>query len=184
MNTILKNTESRMKNAIEHLSQEYAGIRAGRANTAILDKITVDYYGTPTPINQIAAVSVMESRVISIQPWDMSLLNAVEKAIQKSDIGINPQNDGKTIRLIFPPLTEDRRKEIVKEVSHLAEESKIAVRNIRRDALEKIKSLKKNSEITEDDSKKAEKKIQTFTDNTCSDIEKLCSNKTTEIMKI
>ena len=184
MNTILKNTESRMKNAAEHLSQEYAGIRAGRANTAILDKITVDYYGTPTPINQIAAVSVMESRVISIQPWDMSLLNAVEKAIQKSDIGINPQNDGKTIRLIFPPLTEDRRKEIVKEVSHLAEESKIAVRNIRRDALEKIKSLKKNSEITEDDSKKAEKKIQTFTDNTCSEIEQLCSNKTTEIMKI
>ena len=184
MNTILSNTESRMKAAFEHLFQAYAAIRAGRANTSILDKITVDYYGTQTPINQIAAVSVMESRVISIQPWDISMINAIEKAIQKSDIGINPQNDGKSIKLIFPPLTEDRRKEIVKEVSRLAEEEKVSVRNIRRDALAKIKALKKNSEITEDESKSAEKKIQTLTDDMCSQLENLCKIKTEQTMKI
>lgn len=184
MNTILKDTESRMKSAVSHLSEEYASIRAGRANTSILDKVAVDYYGTATPINQVAAVSVAEARVIVIQPWDLSLLSAIEKAIQKSDIGINPQNDGKVLRLIFPQLTEDRRKEICREISHMAEESKISIRNIRRDAMDKIKNLKKSSTITEDEMKKAEKKIQDFTDKVCSDIDKLCSTKTAQTMEL
>ena len=164
MNTILENAKAKMKAAIEHLKEEYTAIRAGRANPAVLDKVTVDYYGSPTPINQVAAVSVTEARVILIQPWDASILGGIEKAIQKSDIGINPQNDGKNIRLIFPQLTEDRRKEI--------------------DCMDKIKNLKKTSEITEDDMKKAEKKVQTFTDDSCAEIEKLCSAKTTQTMEI
>ena len=159
MNTILENATAKMKAAVEHLKEEYAAIRAGRANPAVLDKVTVDYYGSPTPINQVAAVSVTEARVILIQPWDASILGGIEKAIQKSDIGINPQNDGKNIRLIFPQLTEDRRKEIVKEISKIAEDAKISIRNIRRDCMDKIKNLKKTSEITEDDMKKAEKKV-------------------------
>lgn len=184
MNTILENAKSKMKAAIEHLKEEYTAIRAGRANPAVLDKVTVDYYGSPTPINQVAAVSVTEARVILIQPWDTSILGGIEKAIQKSDIGINPQNDGKNIRLIFPQLTEDRRKEIVKEISKIAEDAKISIRNIRRDCMDKIKNLKKTSEITEDDMKKAEKKVQTFTDDSCAEIEKLCSAKTTQTMEI
>ena len=184
MNSVLKDVESRMKSAVEHLSKEYAAIRAGRANTAILDKVTVDYYGTATPINQVAAVSVAEARVIVVQPWDISLLSAIEKAIQKSDIGINPQNDGKVIRLIFPQLTEDRRKEICKEISQMSEESKITVRNIRRDSMDKLKNMKKASEITEDEMKKGEKKIQDCTDKTCSEIDKLCSAKTAQTMEL
>lgn len=184
MNTILENAKAKMKAAIEHLKEEYTAIRAGRANPAVLDKVTVDYYGSPTPINQVAAVSVTEARVILIQPWDASILGGIEKAIQKSDIGINPQNDGKNIRLIFPQLTEDRRKEIVKEISKIAEDAKISIRNIRRDCMDKIKNLKKASEITEDDMKKAEKKVQTFTDDSCAEIEKLCSAKTTQTMEI
>ncbi len=184
MNTILENAKAKMKAAVEHLKEEYAAIRAGRANPAVLDKVTVDYYGSPTPINQVAAVSVTEARVILIQPWDASILGGIEKAIQKSDIGINPQNDGKNIRLIFPQLTEDRRKEIVKEISKIAEDAKISIRNIRRDCMDKIKNLKKTSEITEDDMKKAEKKVQTFTDDSCAEIEKLCSAKTTQTMEI
>lgn len=184
MNTILENAKAKMKTAIEHLKEEYTAIRAGRANPAVLDKVTVDYYGSPTPINQVAAVSVTEARVILIQPWDASILGGIEKAIQKSDIGINPQNDGKNIRLIFPQLTEDRRKEIVKEISKIAEDAKISIRNIRRDCMDKIKNLKKTSEITEDDMKKAEKKVQTFTDDSCAEIEKLCSAKTAQTMEI
>lgn len=184
MNTILENAKEKMKAAIEHLKEEYTAIRAGRANPAVLDKVTVDYYGSPTPINQVAAVSVTEARVILIQPWDASILGGIEKAIQKSDIGINPQNDGKNIRLIFPQLTEDRRKEIVKEISKIAEDAKVSIRNIRRDCMDKIKNLKKTSEITEDDMKKAEKKVQTFTDDSCAEIEKLCSTKTTQTMEI
>ena len=184
MNTILENAKAKMKAAIEHLKEEYTAIRAGRANPAVLDKVTVDYYGSPTPINQVAAVSVTEARVILIQPWDASILSGIEKAIQKSDIGINPQNDGKNIRLIFPQLTEDRRKEIVKEISKIAEDAKVSIRNIRRDCMDKIKYLKKTSEITEDDMKKAEKKVQTFTDDSCAEIEKLCSAKTTQTMEI
>ena len=184
MNTILENAKAKMKAAIEHLKEEYTAIRAGRANPAVLDKVTVDYYGSPTPINQVAAVSVTEARVILIQPWDASILGGIEKAIQKSDIGINPQNDGKNIRLIFPQLTEDRRKEIVKEISKIAEDAKISIRNIRRDCMDKIKNLKKTSEITEDDMKKAEKKVQTFTDDSSAEIEKLCSAITAQTMEI
>lgn len=184
MNTIISNTKSRMTSATEHLTEEYSSIRAGRANPGILDKVTVDYYGTQTPINQVAAISVPEARIILIQPWDTSLLSAIEKAIQKADLGINPQNDGKNIRLIFPQLTEDRRKEIVKEVAKLAEEAKISVRNIRRDALDKIKSLKKSSEITEDELKKAEKNIQDFTDKSCEKIDEICNSKKKQIMEI
>ena len=184
MNSILKDTETRMDGAVKHLSDEYASIRAGRANTAILDKVSIEYYGTPTPINQVAAISVAEARVIVIQPWDMSSLSAIEKAIQKSDIGINPQNDGKVIRLIFPQLTEDRRREISKEISRLAEETKISIRNIRRDAMDKSKALKKNSEATEDEIKKLEKKVQDFTDKSCAKIDKLCSEKIAKTMEI
>ncbi len=184
MNTIISNTKSRMTSATEHLTEEYSSIRAGRANPGILDKVAVDYYGTQTPINQVAAISVPEARIILIQPWDTSLLSAIEKAIQKADLGINPQNDGKNIRLIFPQLTEDRRKEIVKDVAKLAEEAKISVRNIRRDALDKIKSLKKSSEITEDELKKAEKNIQDFTDKSCDKIDEICNSKKKQIMEI
>ena len=184
MNQLINDTESRMKSACERLSSEYAGIQAGRANASVLDKIRVDYYGTPTPINQIAAVSISEARVLVIQPWDVSLLNAIEREIQKSDIGINPQNDGKVIRLIFPQLTEDRRKEIAKDVSGMAENSKISVRNTRRDAMDKIKNMKKDAEITEDDQKKGEKRIQDLTDKFCKQIDDLCEAKTKEVMSL
>lgn len=184
MNQLIKETESKMKLSAEKLSNDYASIQAGRANPAVLDKVNVEYYGTPTPINQVAAVSISEARVLVIQPWDLSLLNAIEKAIQKSDIGINPQNDGKVLRLIFPQLTEERRREISKEVSGMSENSKIAIRNIRRDAMDKIKSMKKNSEITEDEQKKGDKKIQDLTDKYCDEIEKICSAKTQQIMSL
>ncbi len=184
MNNLIKDSETKMKSSCDRLNSEYAAIQAGRANPAVLDKITVDYYGTPTPINQIAAVSISEARVLVIQPWDVSILNAVEKAIQKSDIGINPQSDGKLLRLIFPQLTEERRREISKEVSSMAENSKIAIRNIRRDAMDKLKIMKKNSEITEDEQKKGEKKIQDLTDKYCAEIEELCKVKTNQVMSM
>lgn len=184
MNTLITDTKNRMQNALDRLSSEYAAIQAGRANASVLDKITVDYYGTATPINQMAAVSVSEARVLVIQPWDISILPIIEKAIQKSDIGINPQNDGKIIRLIFPQLTQDRRKEISKEISAMAEESKISIRNIRRDIMDKMKNMKKNSEITEDELKQGEKKVQDLTDKFCKQIEDLCSTKTTQVMSI
>ena len=184
MNQILQDASARMEGRCDHLSNEYASIQAGRANTAILDKVTVDYYGTPTPVSQVASVSVSEARVLVIQPWDVSTLNAIEKAIQKSDIGINPQNDGKVIRLIFPQLTEERRKEISKEISQLAEEAKISVRNIRRDAIDQLKKKQKNSEITEDQLKSGEKKIQDLTDKFCGQIESLCENKSEQVMSI
>ena len=184
MNQILNDTKNRMQTTCERLSSEYASIQAGRANASVLDKVTVDYYGTPTPINQVAAVSVSEALVLIIQPWDISILNAVEKAIQKSDIGINPQNDGKVIRLIFPQLTEDRRKEISKEVSAMAEESKIAIRNIRRDVMDKIKNMKKSSELTEDEMKSGEKKIQDLTDKFCKQIEEICGSKISQVMSL
>ncbi len=184
MNQLLNDTSTRMKAAYERLSSEYTAIKAGRANASVLDKIQIDYYGTKTPINQVAAVSVSEARVLVIQPWDVSLLGAIEKEIQKSDIGINPQNDGKVIRLIFPQLTEDRRKEIAKEISAMAENSKISVRNARRDAMDKIKNMKKDSEITEDDQKKGEKKIQELTDKFCAQIDDMCSAKEKEVMSL
>ena len=151
MNEIFKQTEDKMNKTVSVLSSEYASIRAGRANPAVLDKIMVDYYGTPTAINQLAAVSVTEARILTIQPWDASVCRGIERAIQSSDLGINPQSDGKIIRIMFPPLTEERRRDLVKEINKLGEEAKIAVRSIRRDAIDKLKAQKKNSEITEDE---------------------------------
>ncbi len=184
MNELLKATEERMNKSISALEREYKSIRAGRANISILDKLSVDYYGVPTPIQQMAAVSVPEARTIIIQPWDASTLKDIERAILTSDIGINPQNDGKVIRLNFPPLTEERRKEIVKDVRKKAEEAKVAVRNQRREALDKLKALKKGGSITEDDEANGEKKIQNLTDKFCKETDTLSEAKEKEIMEI
>lgn len=184
MKELLKNTEEKMNKTVGVLERDYKSIRAGRANASVLDRVTVDYYGCPTPIQQMAAVSVPEPRILMIQPWDASTLKDIEKAILTSDIGINPQNDGRVIRLSFPPLTEERRKEIVKEVHKTAEESKVAVRNTRRDAIEKLKGLKKNNVITEDDVADGEKKIQNLTDKYCKEIDSLAAVKEKEIMEI
>ena len=184
MKTVLKNAEERMNRRIDHLNNEYSAIRAGRANPAVLDKVTVDYYGAPTPINQLAAVSVTEARTLMIQPWDVSVLTPIERAIQMSDVGINPQNDGKALRMGFPPLTEERRKELVKDVKELAEEAKVGIRNVRRDAVDKFKAMKKNSEITEDDLKQAEKKTQDLTDKFVKEIDAIAEKKQKEIMSI
>lgn len=174
----------RMEKSIQALAGEFAAVRAGRANPAVLDGIRVDYYGTPTPIAQIASVSVPEAHSIVIQPWDANALKDVEKAIQASDLGINPNNDGKVIRLSFPPLTEERRKELVKEIHKLAEQGKIAVRNIRRDAVDAAKALKKKGEITEDDLKDAEKEIQDMTDKYVKNIDKMLADKEKELLAI
>ncbi len=184
MKTVLATTEEKMNKSIDAVMREFASIRAGRANPSVLDKISVDYYGCPTPVNQLAAVSVAEARVLQIQPYDATVLKAIEKAIQISDIGINPQNDGRVIRLIFPPLTEERRKEIVKDVRKISEDGKVAIRSIRRDAIEKLKALKKNSEITEDDQANGEKKIQNLTDKFCKETDDLTVAKEKEIMEI
>lgn len=184
MKELLKNTEEKMNKTVAVLERDYKAVRAGRANVSVLDRITVDYYGVPTPIQQMAAVSVPEPRTLLIQPWDAGTLKEIEKAILISDIGINPQNDGKVIRLSFPPLTEERRREIVKDVKKSAEESKVAVRNTRRDALEKLKGLKKTNEITEDDVADGEKKIQNLTDRFCKEIDELAALKEKEIMEI
>lgn len=184
MDNLIKTTKDRMHRRIEHLEAEYASIRAGRANPGVLDKVTVDYYGTPTPVNQVAAVSITEARTLVVQPWDTSLLKALERAIQMSDIGINPQNDGKVIRLIFPPLTEERRKDIVKDVSKMAEDTKVQIRNARREANEKIKAMKKSGDITEDDQKTGDKKIQDITDKAIKEVESISTAKQKEIMAI
>ena len=184
MKELLKKTEARMGRRIDHLNDEYKSIRAGRANPAILDKVKVDYYGTPTPVNQVASVSVPEARTITIQPWDASILGAINKAIQASDIGINPQNDGKMLRLNFPPLTEDRRKEIVKDVHKIAEGSKVQIRNVRRDAIEDLKKMKKGGDLTEDDLKDGEKKVQDLTDKYIKMVDKILADKQKEIMAI
>ncbi len=176
--------EDRMIQAVKHLESEYASIRAGRANPGVLDKVTVDYYGTPTPINQVATVAVTEARTLSIQPWDRTLLKDITKAIQMSDIGINPIDDGVSVRLNFPAPTEDRRKALVKEVSKLAEDAKVAVRNVRRDAMDKFKAAKKASEITEDDLKNIEDKIQKITDKFIKEIDAVAENKTKEVMEL
>jgi len=184
MDDIYTSHEEKMKKTLSVLQAEFSTIRAGRANPAVLDKIQVDYYGVPTPINQMAAVSISEARILTIQPWDISTLSSIQKAIQTSDIGINPQNDGKIIRLIFPQLTEERRKELVKQVHKLAEDAKVAIRSIRRDAIEKYKAQKKESVITEDDLKESEKDIQTLTDKYCKKIDEACAEKQKEIMEI
>ncbi len=184
MKEILADAEDRMKKSIRVLSSDLAAVRAGRANPAVLDKIRVDYYGAPTPINQIAAVSVSEARVLTIQPWDVSICRAVERAIETSDLGINPQSDGKIIRLTFPQLSEERRRDLAKEIAKMAEETKVAVRSIRRDAMEKLKAKKKNSEISEDDLKQAEKKTQDLTDKYCREADQALNEKKKEIMEI
>lgn len=184
MKEVFENAKERMQKTVNALEKEYGTIRAGRANPAVLDKVTVDYYGTATPIPQVASVSVSEARVLVIQPWDGSLLNAIAKAIQGSDIGINPQNDGRVIRLTFPPLTEDRRREIVKDIKKYEEEGKIAIRAVRRDCIEKLKVKKKASEITEDDLKSGEEELQKITDKFVKLIEDVSKDKEKEIMEI
>ncbi len=184
MENVFKATEESMGKTIKVLNNDFSAIRAGRANAAVLDRIRVDYYGTPTPVNQMAAISVAEARILNIQPWDKSTLGAIEKAILASDIGINPQNDGVTIRLIFPPLTEDRRRGLCKDVKEMAEGAKVAIRNLRRDGIDKIKKMEKASEITEDDRKYGEKKLQDLTDKFVKEIETIAEAKEKEIMEI
>lgn len=178
------NLKERMEKSIGAFKEKLSEIRAGRANPAILNKVKIDYYGTPTPINQVAGVSVPEARLIVIQPWDVSVLKDIEKAILASDIGLNPNNDGKVIRLNFPELNEERRKELVKEVKKMAEEAKIAVRAIRRDAIENYRKMQKDSEITEDELKTAEEDVQKITDKNVNEIDKILENKEKEIMSI
>jgi ribosome recycling factor len=177
-------SEKSMKKVIDHLQKEYGSIRAGRANPAVLDKIPVDYYGTPTPINQLAAVSVSEGRNLLITPYDPSTIRSISKAILASDLGITPTDDGKTIRLVFPQPTEERRKELAKTVKKYGDEAKVKIRNERRDLMDKFKKLKKDSEITEDDQKSAEKKAQTLTDRYTEEIDKIAAEKEKEIMSL
>ncbi len=188
MNELMKEkldaSEKAMKKTIDRLQNEFSTIRAGRANPAVLDKIPVDYYGSPTPINQVAAVSVPEARMLLIAPWDPSMIRPISKAILASELGITPTDDGKAIRLVFPQLTEDRRKELAKTVKKYGDEAKVAVRNERRDLMEKYKKMKKDSEITEDDLKSVEKKVQTLTDRCTEEIDRLVAAKEKEIMSI
>ena len=184
MKEVNKEFDAKMQKTIDVVMSDFASVRAGRANAAVLDKITVDYYGAPTPLNQVAAISSPDPRSLMIQPWDSTLLKAIEKAIQTSDLGINPQNDGRVIRLTFPQLTEERRKELTKQVRKYGEEGKVAVRNIRRDAMEDIKKKTKKSELTEDDQKNLEKELQDMTDKRCKEIDELTAKKDKELMEI
>jgi ribosome recycling factor len=176
--------ETKMSKSIDSISADFAAVRAGRANAAVLDRIMVDYYGTPTPIQQIASISSPDPRSLVIQPWDASAVKLIEKAIQNSDLGINPQNDGRSIRLSFPQLTEERRKELVKQIHKYAENGKVAVRNIRRDAMDNFKKQEKKSEITEDELKQAEKDLQKLTDDSCKKIDELLAKKEKELMSV
>lgn len=184
MDEIILEANEKMEKTIENLLERFKTIRAGRANPAILNKIRVDYYGTPTPINQVAGISVPEARLIVIQPWDISLLKEIEKEILKAEIGINPNNDGKVIRLAFPELNEERRKELVKEVKKMAEDSKVSIRSIRREAMDEAKKLQKDNQMTEDELKGAEDKIQKLTDNKIAEIDKILAEKEKEIMSV
>ena len=184
MDTVFAQVKEKMEKTLSVLESNYSSIRAGRANPAVLDKIRVDYWGTPTPINQMAAVSVAEARILQIQPWDVSSLGAIEKAIQASDLGINPQNDGRVIRLIFPQPTEERRKELVKEVRKMAEDSKVAIRSIRRDGMEKFKKMEKASEITEDDLDDCEEELQDITDSYIKKIDEKSADKEKEVLEV
>ena len=179
-----KHIEEKMNKTISVLQENFSEVRAGRANPAILNKIRVDYYGTPTPINQVAGISVPEARLIVIQPWDASLLKEIEKEILKAEIGINPNNDGKVIRLAFPELTEERRKELVKEIKKTAEESKVSIRSVRREGIDEAKKAQKDSEITEDELKSAEDQIQKLTDNKIAEIDKILAEKEKEILSV
>lgn len=184
MQNVLDNCESKMKKCVSSLENEYMAMRTGRASAALFDKIKVDYYGAETPLNQVASVSVPEARLVVIQPWDKTVLPAIEKAIQKSELGLNPNNDGKLIRVNFPALTADRRKELAKSAKATAENARVAIRNVRRDAMEELKKLQKNSEISEDQQKDGEAKIQKMTDNAISEVAKVAEAKEKEIMEI
>jgi len=182
MNDFVKPYNEKMGKTISYLEKDYAAIRAGRANPAILDKLTVVYYDVPTPINQLGTIAVPEARTLTITPWDKTTLKGIEKAIMTSDIGINPQNDGSMIRLVFPPLTEERRKDLCKQISKMGEEAKVAIRSIRRDANDKLKAMKK--EIPEDTMKDIEKEIQDITDKRCKEIDGISARKEKEIMEV
>ena len=184
MSIEVKDYDVRMMKTIEVVKANFASVRAGRANAGVLDRIQVEYYGTPTPLNQVAAISTPDPRTLTVQPWDASLLKEIEKAIQISDLGINPQNDGRVIRLVFPQLTEERRKDLTKQVKKYAEESKVAMRNIRRDGMDYVKKLKKASEITEDDQKKAEKDLQDLLDKNIKKVDAALAAKEKELMAI
>ncbi len=181
---MLTKYEEKMNKTITVLQDEFISIRAGRANPNILDKVKVDYYGSETPINQLAGISVAEARVLVIQPYDVSIVSAVEKAIYAADLGLNPQSDGKVIRIAFPPLTEERRKELGKSISKIGEDSKVAIRSIRRDANDSFKNMKKNGEITEDELKSNEEKVQKMTDKFCTIIDDMVQKKQKEILEI
>ena len=174
----------RMQKTVDVMLSNFAAVRAGRANAAVLDQIRVDYYGTPTPINQIASIASPDPRTLTIQPWDAGTMKLIEKAIQASDLGINPQNDGRVLRLVFPQLTEERRKDLIKQVKKYGEEAKVAVRNIRRDAMDKFKKQQKASEITEDDYKNMEKDMQKKTDDYIKKVDELCAKKEKELSEI
>ena len=184
MNEANKEFDAKMQKTVDVVKSDFASVRAGRANAAVLDKITVDYYGVPTPLNQVGSISSPDPRSLVIQPWDAKPLKPIEKAIQTSDLGINPQNDGRVIRLNFPQLTEERRKELTKQVRKYAEAGKVAIRNIRRDAMDKFKSMEKKSEITEDDRKELEKELQDLTDKRCKQIDELTEKKEAELMAV
>ena len=179
-----KHIEEKMNKTISVLQENFAEVRAGRANPAILNKIKVDYYGTPTPINQVAGISVPEARLIVIQPWDASLLKEIEKEILKAEIGINPNNDGKVIRLNFPELTQERRKDLVKDIKKMAEESKVSIRSVRREGIDEAKKMQKDSLITEDELKSAEDQIQKITDAKIAEIDKVLAEKEKEVMSV
>lgn len=174
----------KMDRTLEHLGEDFDAVRAGRANAKVLDRISVEYYGSETPLNGVATISSPDARTLVITPWDTKLLKEIQKAIQMSDLGINPQNDGRVIRLIFPQLTEERRKELSKQVKKYAEDAKVAMRNIRRDGMDYVKKLKKNNEITEDDQKKAEKDLQDLTDKYIKKVDEACAVKEKELMEL
>ena len=184
MSVDFKEYARKMDKTLEHLDEEFGAVRAGRANAKVLDRITVEYYGSETPLNGVATISSPDARTLVISPWDTKLLKDIQKAIQCSDLGINPQNDGRVIRLTFPMLTEDRRKELVKQVKKYAEDAKVAMRNIRRDGMDYVKKLKKNSEITEDDQKKAEKDLQDLLDKYIKKVDDACATKEKELMAL
>ena len=184
MKETINQAKAKMEKCLNALGNEFASIRAGRANPAVLDKVMVDYYGAPTPINTLAAVSVSEGRSLVISPWDKQVLKLIEKAIQASDIGINPTNDGSVIRLVFPQPTEERRKELAKEVKGIGDKAKVTIRSVRRDTIEVFKKMQKNSEITEDDLKDCENKVQKITDEYCDKIDKLTADKEKEVTTV
>jgi ribosome recycling factor len=184
MDKVFEKCKTKMEKCLDSLERDFSTIRAGRANPNVLNNVTVEYYGTPTPLNQMAAISVPEPRMLIVQPWDTSTLGDIEKAINIADIGINPQNDGKVIRLTFPQLTEEHRKALVKDISKRGEEAKVAVRNVRRDAMDDIKKLKKDNEITEDDQKDGEKKLQDITDKYIKNVDEMTKKKETEVLSI